>query len=199
MLRQLFQLKRLLALAVALTALVTVSPTASAAIIQKTSFGISGAFNIPSGSHLGNTDAISIGNGGAIIVTAADTFDLAGIVNWGQMGTLKNIPSLTAFTPIMSYLTLSSGVSLDLNELHIVSRTGPTPGFLNLFGRGILHAPGFEATEALFSWAGTTTDNLSFTFSVHTSAVPEPLPVALLGLGLLAVVWMRRREITSRI
>lgn len=199
MLRQLFQLKRLFAMAAALAALVTVSVPASAAVIQQTSFGISGAFNIPSGSHLGNTDAITIGNGGTIIVTAADTFDLAGIVNWGQLGTLKNIPSLTAFTPIASYLTLSSGVSLDLNELNIVSRTGPTPGFLNLFGRGILHAPGFDATEALFSWSGTTTDNMSFTFSVHTSAVPEPLPVALLGLGLLAVVWMRRREIAARL
>ncbi len=194
MLRQLFQLKRLLTWAAAVAALVTVSLPAAAAVIQQTSFGISGAFHIPSGSHLGNTDAISIANGGAIIVTAADTFDLAGIVNWGQMGTLKNIPSLTAFTPIAGYLTLSSGVSLDLNELNIVSRTGPTPGFLNLFGRGILHAPGFDATEALFSWAGTTTDNMSFTFSVHTSAVPEPLPVALLGLGVFALAWMRRRE-----
>jgi hypothetical protein len=199
MLRQIFQLKRLFAMAAALAALVTVSVPASAAVIQQTSFGISGAFNIPSGSHLGNTDAITIANNGTIIVTAPDTFDLAGIVNWGQLGTLKNIPSLAAFTPISGYLTLSSGVSLDLNELSIVSRTGPTPGFLNLFGRGILHAPGFDATEALFSWSGTTTDNMSFTFSVHTSAVPEPLPVALLGLGLLSLVWMRRRELTARL
>lgn len=199
MLRHLFQFKRVLTWAAALAALMTVSLPASAAVIQHTSFGISGAFNIPSGSHLGNTDSITIGNGGAIIVTAADSYDLAGIVNWGQMGTLKNIPSLTAFAPIMGYLTLASGVSLDLNELSIVSRTGPTPGFLNLFGRGVLHAPGFDATEALFSWSGTTTDNMSFTFSVHTSAVPEPLPVALLGLGLLAVVWMRRRDLTSRV
>jgi hypothetical protein len=197
MLRQFFQIKTLFTLAAALTALVTVSLPASAAVIQQTSFGISGAFQIPSGSHLGNTDAITIGNGGTIIVTQADPYDLAGIVTWGQMGTLQNIPSLSAFTPIMGYLTLASGVSLDLTSLSIISRSGPTPGFLNLSGRGILHAPGFDATEGLFSWSGTTTDNLTFTFSVHTSAVPEPLPIALLGLGLIGLVVARRRQLTA--
>ncbi len=199
MLRQIFQLKRVLTWAAALAALVAVVAPASAAVIQQTSFGISGAFNIPSGSHLGNTDSITIAHGGAIIVTAEDNYDLAGLVTWGQPGTLKNIPSLSAFTPIASYLTLSSGVSLDLNELQIVGRSGPTPGFLNLFGRGILHAPGFDATEALFSWTGTTTDNLSFTFAVHTSAVPEPLPIAMMGFGLIALAWVRRRQLNARL
>ncbi len=199
MLRQFFQLKRIFTWAAAAAALIAISLPASAAVIQQTSFGISGAFQIPSGQHLGNADAITIGNGGTIIVTQADPYDLAGVVNFGQVGTLQNIPSLSAFTPIMGYLTLASGVSLDLLSLSIVDRQGPTPGFLNLFGRGTLHAPGFDATEGLFSWAGTTTDNLTFTFSVHTSAVPEPVPVALLGLGLLGVVYMRRRQLTARI
>lgn len=194
MFRQLFQLKRIFTLAAALAAAVAVCDPAAAAPIQKTSFGIAGAFNIPAGEHLGTTDSITIANGGAIIVTAGDTFDLAGIVNWGQMGTLKDIPSLTAFAPIAGFLTLASGVSLDLDELHIVSRTGPTPGFLNLFGRGILHAPGFDPTEGLLTWTGTTSDNMSFVFAVHTSAVPEPVPVALMALGLLAIAATSRRK-----
>jgi hypothetical protein len=199
MFRQLFQSKGLLACAAAVAALVAISLPAKADVIQQTSFGIGGAFTIPSGSHLGNTDTITIANGGAIIVTAPDTYDLAGIVTFGQPGTLQSIPSLTAFTPIMGFLTLASGVSLDLTELHIIDRQGPTPGFLNLFGRGILHAPGFDATEGLFTWTGTTSDNLSFTFAVHTSAVPEPVPVALLSLGLLTLVVTRRRQLTARL
>lgn len=199
MFRQFFQLKPILALAAALAALVTVSLPASAAVIQRTSFGIGGAFNIPSGTHLGNTDTITIANGGSIFVTSGDPFDLAGIVTFGQTGTLQSIPSLSAFTPIMGFLTLSSGVSLDLTELHIGDRQGPTPGFLDLYGRGTLHAPGFDATDGLFTWTGTTSDNQGFTFAVHTSAVPEPVPVALLGLGLIALVALRRRQLTARI
>jgi hypothetical protein len=198
MFRQFFLLKRIFTWAAALATVVTLAMPASAAVIQQTSFGIGGAFKIPAGQHLGTTDSITIGNGGTIIVTQADTYDLAGIVTWGQLGTLQNIPSITAFAPIAGFLTLASGVSLDLNELHIVSRQGPAPGFLNLFGRGILHAPGFDATEALFTWSGTTSDNLGFTFAVHTSAVPEPVPVALMGLGLLGVAFLRRRQQATR-
>jgi hypothetical protein len=198
MFRQFFQLKRIFALAAALATVVTISPPATADVIQETSFGIGGAFNIPSGFHLGNTDTITIANGGAIFVTSGDAYDLAGVVTFGQTGTLQNIPSLSAFTPIMGFLTLSSGVSLDLTELHIGDRQGPTPGFLDLFGRGILHAPGFDATEGLLTWTGTTSDNRGFTFAVHTSAVPEPVPVALLGLGLIALFTLRRRQLTAR-
>jgi hypothetical protein len=199
MLRQFYQLKRLFTWAAAFTALLAISLPASAAVIQKTSFGIAGAFKIPPGMHLGTTDSITIANDGTIIVTAADPYDLAGIVTYGQTGTLQDIPSLSAFTPIVGFLSLTSGVSLDLMTLTIIDRQGPTPGFLNLFGRGILHAPGFDPTEGLFTWSGTTSDNLSFTFAVHASAVPEPVPVALLGLGLLAIVYLRRRELTARI
>lgn len=171
------------------------SPAASAATINFASFGIGGAFDLPVGSHLGNTNSIFIGNGGTITVTQGDIGDLSGMINFGQLGTLADIPSLSAFTPISNYLTLSSGVSLDLNTIAVNSQSGPTPGFINISGNGILHAPGYDPTEAKFSFTGTTTDNESFVLAVHTS-VPEPLPVALLGLGLIGVFMTRR--VTAR-
>lgn len=177
----------------ALGAAFSLTPSsADAATINFASFGIGGAFALPAGTHLGNTDAIFIGNGGAIIVTQGDIGDLSGLITFGQSGTLADIPSLSSFTPISGYLTLGSGVSLDLNSITVNSASGPAPGFLNISGNGTLHAPGFDPTEAKVTWTGTTSDNQSFTLALHTS-VPEPLSVALLGLGLLGVFFTTRR------
>ena len=175
----------------ALGAAFAVTPSADAATINFASFGIGGAFSLPTGTHLGNTNSIFIGNGGAIVVTQGDIGDLSSLIHFNDTGTLRDIPSLSAFTPISGYLTLGSGVSLDLNAITVNAATGPTPGFLNISGDGVLHAPGFDATEADITWTGTTSDNLSFVLALHTS-VPEPISVALLGLGLLGVFFSRR-------
>ena len=191
-------LARNIAIVGAVGVMAAFSSIAQAAPIGHTSFGISGAFSIPSGTNLGNTNSISIKNGGFIIVTAPDTFDLAGLIHFGDTGTLQNLPNLSAFTPIANFLSLTSGVSLDLNSLTIISRGGPTPGFLNISGNAVLHAPGFDATSGVFTWSGTTSDNLTFTFAVTASAetqpqpVPEPLSLGLLSAGLLGVSFGRR-------
>ena len=169
------------------TAALMMSVAAEAAPINKTSFGVAGGFNPAPGTDLGNTNSIVVANGGAVTVTSGDPYDLTALVNYGGTGVLKDISSLSPFTPIMSYLTLSTGVSLDLLSLTINGRSGGPPGFLNLSGQGVLHAPGFDATQGLFSWTGTTTDNLTFSFAVQTSTVPEPISLALLGLGLTGI------------
>ncbi|MGE4063510.1 MAG: PEP-CTERM sorting domain-containing protein [Rhodospirillaceae bacterium] len=175
----------------ALGAAFTATASAEAATINFASFGVGGAFNLPAGSHLGNTNSIFIGNGGNIFVTQGDIGDLDHLINFGDLGKLKDIPSLSSFTPIGGYLTLNSGVTVDLNTLNIGDRGGPTPGFIDLYGNATVHAPGFDATEAKYSFSGTTSDNVGFVLAMHTS-VPEPLPVALLGLGLVGLFVSRR-------
>jgi hypothetical protein len=176
----------------ALGAAFAVTPSADAATINFASFGIGGAFSLPAGSHLGTTNSIIIGNGGLITVTQGDIGDLSGIINFGNSGTLADIPSLSAFTPIANYLTLNGNtIRLDLNTLVVHSQSGPTPGYINASGNGTLYAPGYDPTEAKVSLTGTTTDNLGFVIAVQTS-VPEPLPIALLGLGLLGLFFSRR-------
>lgn len=187
-----------MATALTLGAALLLPAAADAAPITHTSFGVAGGFALGDGTDLGNTNSIVIKNGGTVWVTSADPYDLNALVNFGGTGILKDLPSLSGFTPIMSYLSLTTGVSLDLLSLTINGRSGGPPGFLNLSGNGVLHAPGFDATPGLFSWTGTTTDNLTFSFAVQTSAVsnpvPEPVSVALLGLGLAAIAFGTRRR-----
>jgi hypothetical protein len=182
---------RTAAVAAAALAMAFGASSADAAPISSASFGVGGAFSLPTGSNLGNTDAIFIGNGGAIVVTQGDIGDLSALITFGGSGTMADIPSFSSFTPISGFLQLSSGVSVDLNTLNVNSQTGPTPGFLNISGNATVNAPGYDATEGVYSWTGTSSDNQTFVLAMHTS-VPEPISVALLGLGLLGLAYGRR-------
>jgi hypothetical protein len=189
-------IRKLATAAGTLAVAITMSVTAQAAPIGHTSFGVAGGFQITSGTDLGNTNSFMITNSGAVVVTAADPYDLAALIQVGGTGTLQGIPNLSAFTPIANFLQLATGVAIDLNTLMIDSRSGGPPGFLNLKGQGFLRAPGFDATPGIFSWTGTTTDNLTFSFAVEASNnVPEPVSIALLGLGLAGIALMNRKRL----
>lgn len=172
---------------------------AEAAPIGDASFGIGGAFRLPSGKHLGNANAIYIRNGGAIVVSAPDTMDLSGLVALGMTGIMKDLPNLSGFTPITGFISLASGVIVDLNSLTIYARLGPRPGFINMAGGVVIHAPGFDATNGVLTFTGTTFDNISFALAVTTSAHTQPVPLSgsewMLLLGMVALFLTARRNV----
>jgi hypothetical protein len=185
-----FSLRKLIA-AGSLVAAFMASTAASAAPITQASFGVTGGFTTPSGTDVGNTNSVIVTNGGSIRVSSADSYALSALVTLGTVGALRNLTSISDFTPIINYLTLTSGVTVDLFSLMINGHADGPPGFLNLSGIGVLHAPGFDDTRGILSLSGNTTGDLTFSFAVDASAetnsVPEPRTIALVSIGLLGM------------
>jgi hypothetical protein len=180
------------------TGLMMAAP-AEAAPIGDASFGIGGAFRLPAGTHLGNTNALYIDNGGQIIVHSPDTMDLAGLITLGMSGIMRDLPNLSSFTPIAGFISLASGVTVDLNSLTVYGQWGPSPGFINMAGNAVIHAPGFDATAGVLTFSGTSADNITFTLAVTASAHSQPVPLSgaewMLFLGMIALFLTTRRNV----
>jgi hypothetical protein len=80
--------------------------------------------------------------------------------------------------------------SFDLNAVTVPFQGGTQ---LVLSGTGTLHATGFDDTEAIWDFTGNSGATL-FSFSTDNVAVPEPITVGLLGLGLIGLTAASRKR-----
>ncbi len=120
-------------------------------------------------------------------------------------GTIKDIASFASIptsgtTPaISSFLTLSSGtgptVTFDLNSLTSVTRNqDAVGGSLTFTAAGTINYTGYDPTAGQFILTAQGNNIVSFSATTLSTAVPEPMSLALLGGSLAAVGLIRRKK-----
>lgn len=122
-----------------------------------------------------------------------DTDNDAQTLGGTLIGTSTNSTALTALVTSQFNFT---GITLTDNTVFTVHVVGTTPGF-GLIGSTTtdLLADSRLFQNNAFVFGGTGTNGIDSSFSVTTSAIPEPSTYGLLGAGALAAVaFVRRRR-----
>jgi len=144
-------------------------------------------------------DVLPAGGGTGTFSTLVGSGSLA-TVQSSPGGVMKDFTFSPFVGPINTFYTITVGgttVSFDLLALSISNQNA---SFLTLSGSGTLHETGFDNTPGTFFFSGNSTNGASpgatFSFSAgsQATAAPEPMSMALLGVGVLALGLVRRRK-----
>lgn len=113
-------------------------------------------------------------------VTSNSTGDFAPLA--GQIGTIQDF-QFGGFTgPLVDFWSVG-GFAFDLMSVSTVPTGDPTQ-FLALEGMGIIRSAGYQDTLGRWSFSGNGF-NGTFSWSAGSTAVPEPVALALVGIGLV--------------
>jgi hypothetical protein len=114
----------------------------------------------------------------------------------GQLAMFQDF-TIGSSTPNEWILTTAPGYTFDLTTSGNFSANNM---FLNIFGTGVVHAPGYENTPGTFTLTASRSGGngqVNFSFAASTSANPTPdggATALLLGAGLVGIGAVARRK-----
>ena len=118
-------------------------------------------------------------------MSSGATDDFAGLT--GMMGTIKDIQFDPFLGPVVEFWKVG-GFSFELSTLDEVTPLGFESTFLNLSGTGIVRGAGFLDTLGSWTFTGLA-GGIQFNWLGNSDAggisVPEPMVLALIGIGLV--------------
>lgn len=171
-------------------ALMLALPIGASAMPITGAIGFGGAFSPTGGTGLGDATGINFltafvldGNG---IYAGIPNFSGASFTDF-QFNPLTPAP----VSPLWSVSFGGVDYSFDLGAISIDLQNANE---LNLSGTGVLMATGFDNTAGTWVFSGDSTGSIVFTFSSITAAVSEPGMLALLGLGVMLLGAMQRKN-----
>jgi hypothetical protein len=154
--------------------------------------GVATAIDFGKIGNIFNAGAPSTTNSGDFVVTqATGSFALAGIT-FLQQGVIRDL-IFQPFSSIAPFFTIGS-VSFDLTSLVVTAQSNDV---LGLKGTGIFTNDGIDPTFGSWGFSSNNSgDSLTgtFTWSADAAPVPEPASMVLLGMGLLGMMAVRRRN-----
>lgn len=191
---------RQLAIGTALALLVSVATTANAVPIAPgfVNFSPANGTQVQPTPPYPNIDSLNFTDPEQVNVDIATGSTFSSLLTVNEVGSITDIPSLSAFVPILNFIAWTD-VQFDLLTLFDVQQfdMGGT-FFITMSGTGVVHADGFEDANAIFSWNATTTDPAADTWtfggSFRVEVVPEPATLTLLGAGLAGIGFLARRR-----
>ncbi|MEO0974366.1 MAG: PEP-CTERM sorting domain-containing protein [Pseudomonadota bacterium] len=174
-----------------------VPPNTTGPVIPVDAMGMQlDGFNGATGLDFTTTGELSPGERGAIIVDSA-TGDFVPFN--GDSGTISDFSFTGAGNadypapPISGFELFAGGLSFDLTSIDVEFQNDT---FLILSGDGMFNAAGFDPTPGTFEFTANEA-GMTFSFSISQATIPEPAPLALIGLGIV-MLGMRRRLFGAR-